>query len=283
MTNPIIRKLVNFTKRERMGEYVNWGEGRIHYFDIGKGETIILIHGYLESAEVWDGFAGRLSAGYRIISADLPGHGLSDIYNSSNSMEFMASAIKALADFLGLQKVFLVGHSLGGYVALAFLELYPESLSGYCLLHSHPFADSPEAVEKREREIKIVNAGKMDLMYPENVARMFAEKNLEKFAEALMRSREIASRIPGQGIISVLKGMIARPSRLSVMEEGRVPCLWLLGSMDNYIPAEAIQEKVRLPANAEVIVLKHSGHLGFIEEEERVAFIVSEFVDKLKI
>jgi pimeloyl-ACP methyl ester carboxylesterase len=119
-------------------------------------------------------------------------------------------------------------------------------------------------------------------MYPDNVTRMFAEKNPEKFPEALVRSREIASRIPGPGIISVLKGMIARPSRLSVMEEGRVPCLWILGLLDNYIPAEAIQQKVHLPANADVVILKNSGHLGFIEEEELAAEIVTEFVEKLK-
>jgi pimeloyl-ACP methyl ester carboxylesterase len=265
-----------------MGKYANYREGKIHYYDKGEGVAIVLIHGYLESAEIWESFAGRLSKNYRIISVDLPGHGLSDIYNDLNSMEFMAAAIKELLDILGLQKVFLAGHSLGGYIALAFLELYPETLSGYCLFHSHPLADSPEAIKKRDREIRIVESGKKDLMYPDNVTRMFAEKNPEKFPEALVRSREIASRIPGPGIISVLKGMIARPSRLSVMEEGRVPCLWILGLLDNYIPAEAIQQKVHLPANADVVILKNSGHLGFIEEEELAAEIVTEFVEKLK-
>jgi len=265
-----------------MGKYVNYREGKIHFYDEGEGAAIVLIHGYLESAEIWESFAGRLAKSYRIISVDLPGHGLSDIYSDLNSMEFMAAAILELLDILGLQKVFLAGHSLGGYVALAFLELYPEMLSGYCLFHSHPFADTGEAIKKRDREIRIVESGKKELMYPDNVTRMFAEKNLEKFPEALVRSREIASRIPGQGIISVLRGMIARPSRLSVMEEGRVPCLWILGSMDNYIPADAIQQKVHLPANARVVVLEHSGHLGFIEEEELAAEVVAQFVEKLK-
>lgn len=264
-----------------MGKYVNFKGGKIHYYDEGKGAAIVLVHGYLESAEIWESFAGRLSKSYRIISVDLPGHGLSDIFSDLNSMEFMAAAIKELLDILGLPKVFLTGHSLGGYVAMAFLELYPETLSGYCLFHSHPFADSAEAINKREREIRIVESGKKELMYPDNVTRMFAEQNLDRFQEELERSRDIASRIPAQGIISVLKGMIARPSRLHIMEEGRIPCLWILGSMDNYIPAEAIQQKVHLPENADVVVLKNSGHLGFIEEEALAAEIVAEFVEKL--
>ena len=264
-----------------MGNYIRYKEGKIHYYDKGKGNAIVLIHGYLESAEIWDSLAAKLSKKFRILSVDLPGHGFSDIYEESISMEFIATIIMKLLDKLGLDKVFLTGHSLGGYVALAFLELYPERLTGYCLFHSHPFADSLEAIEKREREIKIVNSGKKDLMYPDNVNRMFADKNLNKFPEALLSSKNIASRIPAAGIIGVLKGMIKRPSRLSTMEEGKVPCLWVLGSMDNYVPCEAVQKKVKLPVNAEVVILKNSGHLGFVEEEERSVEVITKFVEKL--
>jgi pimeloyl-ACP methyl ester carboxylesterase len=89
-------------------------------------------------------------------------------------MEFMATAVKSLVDSLDLNEVFVVGHSLGGYVTLAFLELFPEYLSGYCLFHSQPFADTPAALEKRRREIEIVKAGKKNMMYPDNVIKMFA-------------------------------------------------------------------------------------------------------------
>jgi pimeloyl-ACP methyl ester carboxylesterase len=269
-------------KRKLMGSYIRFEEGNLHYYDEGKGDIIVLVHGYLESAEIWSGLAQKLSKKFRVISVDLPGHGHSDIFGMSNSMEFMATVIRELLDTLGIEKVFLTGHSLGGYITLAFLELYPGRLTGYCLVHSQPFADSPEAIEKREREIKIVTAGKKDLMYPENLTRMFADNNLDKFSESLLRSRKIASGITSDGIISVLKGMIARPSRLSFMEEGRVPCLWILGLMDNYIPSDAIREKVSLPANAEVVILKNSGHLGFIEEEDRTVEIITEFVEKLR-
>jgi len=261
-----------------MKKYIHYKGKKIFYTDEGAGTAVMLIHGYLESSEIWTGFAARLSKNFRVLTVDLPGHGDSDIYAETHSMEFLAGTLDALLSGVGINKVFLAGHSLGGYVALAFLELFPEKLSGYCLFHSHPFADSMESVEKREREIQIVKAGKKFLMYPDNVKRMFAEKNLEKFSKALDFSKEIASRIPGEGIIAVLKGMIARPSRLTLMEQGRVPCLWVLGSMDNYIPCDAIQKNVKLPANAKVAILENSGHLGFIEEEEKAAQIVEAFI-----
>jgi len=249
-----------------------------NYSDSGTGEVVVLLHGYLESLEVWNGFAEKLALKFRVIAIDLPGHGHSDICGEVHSMEFMAEAVRELLDSLNINKVFLTGHSLGGYVTLAFLELFPEYLSGYCLFHSQPFPDPPAALEKRKREIEIVKMGKKNLMYPDNVTMMFAPSNLVKFSAALQRSKDIASKIPGDGIIAILNGMMIRPSRLAFMEKGRVPCLWILGSMDNYIPCDFVQSKVILPANARVVILKNSGHIGFIEEEEKSVEVITEFI-----
>jgi pimeloyl-ACP methyl ester carboxylesterase len=255
--------------------------GRIYYSDSGRGSVIVLLHGYLESSLIWNGFATNLARRYRVITIDLPGCGLSDVYGEIHSMEFMATAVKELTDHLSVDKICLTGHSLGGYVTLAFLELFPEKLAGYCLFHSTPFADSTETINKRNREIEIVKMGKKNLIYPENVTKMFATSNLEKFSVALRRSKEIASEIPGEGIIAMLNGMISRPSRLTLMEQGRVPCLWILGSMDNYIPCEPVRAMVKLPLNAGLVILNKSGHMGFIEEEENSVKAISEFMEKI--
>jgi pimeloyl-ACP methyl ester carboxylesterase len=265
-----------------MKKYIHYKSKKVFYNDEGNGTPVVLIHGYLESAEVWNSFAHFLAKKFRVISVDLPGHGNSDIFEETHSMELLAKSINALLDAIGIKRAFLTGHSLGGYVTLAFLELFHDKLTGYCLFHSHPLADTIEAIQKREREIRLVNAGKKFLMYPENVKRMYADINLEKFSADLERSKKIASEIRAEGIVAVLRGMMARPSRLSVMEKGIVPCLWILGSMDNYIPCEDIQKKIKLPENAELVILRNSGHLGFIEEEERSLDVITKFVEELK-
>lgn len=213
-----------------------------------------------------------------VICIDLPGHGSSGTYGDIHTMEFMATVLKALIDSLEIRKVFMTGHSLGGYVTLAFLEMFSETLSGYCLFHSQPFSDQQAAIEKRKREIELVKAGKKNLMYPDNVEKMFASSNLEKFSAALQRSKEIASEIPPEGIIAMLNGMMARPSRLSTLEEGRVPLLWILGIDDNYIPSDIV-EKVNLPSSSDLVILKNSGHLGFIEEEKASLNVIMEFIE----
>jgi pimeloyl-ACP methyl ester carboxylesterase len=112
---------------------------------------------------------------------------------------------------------------------------------------------------------------------------MFADLNVTRFSEQLESSKKIASGISGEGIIAVLRGMMARPSRLKVMEDGKVPCLWILGSMDNYIPCNDIKQRVTLPQNAELVILEKSGHLGFIEEKEKSASEMADFILRLSL
>lgn len=256
-------------------------ERKIWFNDSGSGSPVVLLHGYLESSEIWNGFGEKLSRKFRVISIDLPGHGLSEVWDETHTMEMMAGVVKSVLEFLKIERAFVAGHSLGGYTALAFLDLYPDCLSGYCLFHSHPLPDSPEVIEKRKREIFLVRSGKKDLIYPDNVERMFATSNLDKFSGALENSKKIASLIPAEGIIAALNGMILRPSRVKLMEQGKVPCLWILGTMDNYIPYATITEKVKLPSNARIAVLEDSGHMGFIEQEDLSLKIIADFVSSL--
>lgn len=265
-----------------MGKLFTYNSGQIHFTDQGKGVIIMLIHGYLETSEIWSNFAKRLSENFRIITVDLPGHGKSENADKVLTMDHMASILAKLLEYLNIKKVFLTGHSLGGYVTLAFADIYPDMLSGYCLLHSHPFADDSGKIEKRKTEAGVVEKGKKDWFIPGSITKLYATSNLHKFSEPVKRSIEIALKVPDETIVAVLKGMIARPSRVSTMESGKVPYLWILGAMDNLINCEEIQSRVRIPKNAEVIVLKNTGHMGFIEEEDLSVKIITEFFKKLK-
>jgi pimeloyl-ACP methyl ester carboxylesterase len=253
----------------------------VSYSDTGEGRPIVLLHGYLESGEVWQPLTELLSREFRVIAADLPGHGRSGVAGEEHTMEFLAGAVRAVISDAGVERVLMVGHSLGGYAALAFAELSPGLLSGYVLFHSHPHADSDEAIEKRQREIAVVRAGKKNIMYPGNVSMMFSERNLGAMPQALDRIKDIASKNTGEGIIALLKGMISRPSRQSVVESGRVPLLWILGREDLYFTPDRALRDVKLPDNAEVVILENSGHLAFIEETERSAQLITDFARRI--
>lgn len=262
-----------------MSKTLSFNGINISFTDDGIGDAIVLVHGYLESKEIWSPLADMLKERFRVIAIDLPGHGMSGVFSEVHTMEILATAVKAVTDSLGLSKILLTGHSLGGYVTLAFLELYPQSLAGYCLFHSHPNPDREATIANRNREIRVVKAGKKNLMYPDNVTRMFSKKNLPEMKDALERSKEIASQEPADGIIALLNGMIARPSRKELVEKGERPLLWILGRDDQYFAPSAAIAGMTLPQNAKVIILENSGHLGFVEETALSCQILSEFAD----
>lgn len=279
-TSEIIR--TNFAKKSKMDNFFQLQGGKIHYTDMGSGTAIVLVHGYLETSEILIHFAERLSGNFRVIVPDLPGHGRSDSLNEAYTMEFMASVIAELLKHAGIEQAFIAGHSLGGYITLAFAEKYPQMLSGYSLLHSQPMADDEDKKAKRNAEIQLVREGRKNIFIPGNIARLYATFNLEKFSEALDFSTETALGVPGEAIIRVLEGMKERPSRAFIMEEDHIPCLWILGAHDNLIDCKAVRSIVKLPQKSKVAILKKSGHMGFIEEEDESVRLITEFVNDIR-
>jgi len=243
---------------------------KLRYKDQGTGQAVVLLHGYLESLEVWDAFANELALHYRVISIDIPGHGESGIIAAYHSMDEMAEAAVEVLDELNINKCFMVGHSMGGYVTMAFASNFRNRLSGFCLMHSAPFADTEEKKQNRDREITMVREGKKDTIVNINIPKMYADDNLDRLRTDIDLSKSIARRTPDEGIIVLLNGMKARPDRSAFLEKTALPVLWVLGKKDNYIPFETVSEKAKqlLNNHGKLLVLENSGHAGFIEEKE---------------
>ncbi len=136
--------------------YAEFKKIKVHYTDTGQGRVIVMLHGFLGSHEVWAEFIKKLSKSYRVIAIDLPGHGQTPAIGYYHSMELLAQSVKAVLNKAGVRRYIIVGHSMGGYTALAFAELYPENVSGLCLFHSTAYADSEEKKKDRDRVIRLV-------------------------------------------------------------------------------------------------------------------------------
>jgi pimeloyl-ACP methyl ester carboxylesterase len=277
----MVALMINLQKEDEMKRYFHHKGKKIYYSDHGTGEPLVLIHGYLETSDVWSQFISRMEGEFRILAIDLPGHGSSDNFSTIHTMEFMAETVESLLNAAGVEKGFIIGHSMGGYVTLALLDRVPQRFSGYCLFHSHPFADSRHTIEKRISEINLTRSGKKFVFYPGNIRNLYAEKNREIMASEIARSQKIASSVSSEGITAVLYGMMERPERVSLIEKGTVPFLWILGTHDSHISCDSMKQKVKMPANSELVILENSGHMGFIEEEDLSVRIVSDFVKKM--
>lgn len=260
---------------------VGYKNSFIRYSDLGEGDAVVLLHGYLESLEIWNGYADDLAKDYRVICVDLPGHGRSGIYSTQDTMAIMADAVKHVLDFLGIGRVVVIGHSMGGYATLAFEDYYPEVTIGFVLFHSHALADTEEKKLNRDREIELVRAGKKNQFIQINIPNAFAEDNQEAFSREIEWAKEIALATPDQGIILALEGMKARPDRREVIQKSTDPLLIVAGRKDYYIPFEIYEQHFQLARNTETLILENSGHMGFIEEKEKSLEGVRNFLSRI--
>ena len=246
--------------------------------DEGQGPAVLLLHGYLESLEIWDGFSVQLANSYRVISMDIPGHGKSGIIASVHTMPLMAEAVDAVLRYLDIEQCVIVGHSMGGYVSLAYLAAHSSRLAGICLFHSSPFADDEKRHTSRGKEIRLVEAGKLMLICNASIPNGFAEENRIPMASKIEYVKEIARQTSPEGAVAILEGMRNRPDSSDLLRRNTLPVLFILGKKDEYVPFDEIYPAALTFSNTTICVLEHSGHSGYLEEPDKSLEYVRTFL-----
>jgi pimeloyl-ACP methyl ester carboxylesterase len=239
-------------------------KGKVAYSDTGKGRVVVLLHGFLGSHEIWQQTIANLSRSYRVIAVDLPGHGGTDNFGYVHSMELIAKCVKAVLDQCRVKRYVLIGHSMGGYAALAFADLFADNIVGICLYHSSSYADSEEKKRDRTRSIKVVKANHK-IYTDEVIKNLFASKNLKHLKKELAFATKIAGKTNKQGIIASLEGMKDRSDRRIILEIVEYPIMMVIGEYDNVLPAAQLQEQADKLRNKQILYLENDGHMGFLE------------------
>ena len=223
-----------------------------------------MLHGFLGSHRIWDSMVENLSRSFRVIAIDLPGHGDTPCLGYAHSMDGMARSVKAVLDSLKLKKYVMVGHSMGGYVSLAFADLFPDNLKGLCLYNSTAYADSEEKKKDRLRAISLAKTSKT--VYTKNTIRnLFATKNLKYMKQEVSFASAIAKKTSRQGIVAALHGMRDRQSRDMILGMVHYPIMMVIGEQDNVLPASVLLEQSQSIKDKTILYLEHDGHFGFLE------------------
>ncbi len=232
----------------------------------GEGDQVVVfLHGFLGDLTIWNSFAGELKDNYTVLQVDLPGHGLSDTFGPVHSMPFMAEKIIALIDYLALTPVHLVGHSMGGYVALSITEQSLNQIASITLLNSNCNDDSPQKQKDRIRAIRLIELSP-ELFVSEAINNLFMPKNLTQFGDEIMLLKNAALKIASTGAAPALRGMAERKDMTSALTELEIPILFLAGKYDNVIPINSIQNNAK-KSGAQLHVLKQTNHMAFLEEQ----------------
>ncbi|MBD8499399.1 alpha/beta fold hydrolase [Paenibacillus arenosi] len=254
-------------------------EFHLHIGDSGKGEAVILLHGFCGNKQYWSDVVPHLQQQYRVITPDLRGHGKSTAPKGAYTIEQMADDIIVLADKLKLDKFVLLGHSLGGYVTLSVAQRFAHRLHGFGLIHSTGYADSEQAKENRLKAVERIQAQGIVQFVDELVPKLFNPNKLEQHKESIHKALEIGYHTPPQGAIGAALAMREREDRTAVMTATKLPLLLVAGDQDQIVPAERLFTTEG--SHVQQVLLPDVGHMGMMENPEGMAHAISRFMESL--
>ena len=250
---------------------------KIYYEVYGKGKPLVLLHGFLESSNMWDTILPLLTQKNKVICIDLPGHGKSDFIAEIHTMELMAEVIHFVLESLKVKDARFIGHSLGGYVSLAFVEIFPEKINTLVLLNSTTESDSEERKKNRDRAIRLIKKDAR-LFITLAIHNLFNEKTKQLHTQEIKQLKEAAFLFPLEGIIATIKGMRDRKDRTEIMKNFNGLKHLICGDEDTMIPKN-VSNRVSKKTNSEIHFVD-SGHMTVNENAGEMIKIL-HFIDFL--
>ncbi|HEY9184203.1 MAG TPA: alpha/beta hydrolase [Salegentibacter sp.] len=246
---------------------INHKNTSIHYATKGSGNPLILLHGFLESLEIWKDFQDKLSEKRQVVCIDLPGHGRSGCIDAIHTMREMALTVKAVLDILNIEKAFFAGHSMGGYVNLEFQNIFPTIPTGLALINSTPKADSEERSINRDKSTRLVSKNK-EAFVNMAISNLLTPENNKKFEPQVDELKHRALNFPTEGITAALQGMKIRADHSRLLESIKKPKYIIAGKNDPILDYKEIK---KVSAICKTRFLSYpDGHLAFIENKNEL-------------
>ena len=244
---------------------------KISYLVVGAGNPIVFLHGFLENKNMWNAFAPELSKNNQVICIDLLGHGQSESLGYVHSMETQAQMVFTVLNELKIKKAAFVGHSMGGYIALALAEIYPKMVSSLVLLNSTSYEDSKERKANRDRAIKAVKQNHTTFVRL-SIGNLFSVNNRQRLENEIEKVRVEALKTQLQGIIAALEGMKIRKDRFFILQEAKFPITLILGKQD---PVLNYEENILQLENTKTKLFTFpDGHMTWIENQEELLVVL---------
>jgi pimeloyl-ACP methyl ester carboxylesterase len=262
---------------------------KIFYRTEGTGQPVMLLHGFGEDGHVWDNQVATLKKNYYFIIPDLPGSGQSDLTDDV-SMEGMAENVMEILQLefppsinYPPQKIILVGHSMGGYVALAFAHKYQQYLSGLCLFHSTAYPDSEEKKTIRRKGIEFIRQHGAYAFLKTSTPNLFSATSKEKMSDFINSFILGLSNFSADALVNYYEAMMQRPDRTWVLKQATYPVCFMAGEADTAVPLQHTLEQCHLPALSYIHVLNKSGHMGMLEESAKSTELLDHFFQQTAI
>jgi len=250
---------------------IHFNQTPIHYTIKGEGPCIVLLHGFLLGPYIWIDLVPKLSKKNKVVIIDLPGHGKSGCIAETHTMELMAEVVNSILEKNNINQASFIGHSMGGYISLAFAEKYKSKIKTLVLLNSSTKEDSPERKINRDRAIKVIKHNK-EAFIKMAITSLFPENKKKQFTSEIEHFIEEALHFPTEGIIAAIKGMKNRIDRTSILKNHKGDKYMICGENDPIVPFSEMKE---VAINSKTILKSvKSGHMSVNENIDEIINIM---------
>lgn len=257
---------------------------KVFYRVEGKGKPVMLLHGFAEDSSLWNYQIEKLKQNFQVIIPDLPGSGASEMIDGKLSISDYADAIKSIVD-VEIRKdaiaFTMIGHSMGGYISLAFAEKYPALLNGIGLFHSTSFPDDDQKKETRNKGIDFIKKNGAEIFLKNTTPNLFSEKIKRENPCLLERLSGLSKSFTPDALIQYYEAMRDRPDRSSILKDFTKPVLFIQGFFDNAVLLQSGLEQSHMAPVTYFKILKDSGHMGMWEEEQISTTFMEDFLMQL--
>ena len=250
----------------------------ISYRIYGQGKPLMLLHGFGENSSIWQKQADALKNNYLIITPDLPGSGKSAFWQKENvQMQDYADILNAILQQEKIEKIILIGHSMGGYITMSFAEKYAECLTAFGLFNSTATADDTEKIATRKKAIEFIQQYGSQPFLKTIIPVLFmdagvSEKDMNNLIEPAVHFKQ-------EALVQYYNAMINRPDRLQVLKNATVPILFIIGVHDKVVPFSVIMQQTHLPEKSFIHILQNTAHMGMLEETGKTNKILADFLE----
>lgn len=249
----------------------------IHYRVSGKGSPVVLLHGFLETLNMWDDIRDEISDTHQVISIDLLGHGKTDCIGYIHTMDAMADAVFVVLKHLKIKHADVIGHSMGGYVALALAEKQPQLFKGLCLMNSTFEADDEQRKTLRTRANQMAQTN-FESLIRMSFANLFAPESRVTCKKDYEDALQLALKTPVQGYIAAQEGMKLRPNRFEIFKNLKIKTLIIIGKKDSLMDGEKLIHQIE---GSTIDYVEFSeGHMSYIENKSDLSYNIKRFIEK---
>lgn len=249
----------------------------------GSGLPVMLVHGFTEDRSIWDPLLSAIGEKYKWILPDLPGSGNS-IYNDAlPRLTDFAELLNAILVQEQIMQLVLIGHSMGGYISLAFAEKYPDKIKGLGLFHSSSYEDSAEKKEAREKNVRFIQNNSAALFTKQAIPGLFSEDFKTENPAEIQKLVDRYANFTKDSLVQYLEAMRNRPDTTTVLRTMTKPVLFIMGEEDKAVPMEIALEQCHLPQISYIHILTHTAHMGMIERTILCKSIVDQFLQDIPV